>query len=165
MDDLKTRFKNTLFLQLYAFFKIPLLAWVRPQVLENSTEKTVLKLPLSRRTKNHLNVMYFGALGMGAEACIALKAVQAIEKSGQRIDFIFKDFQAQFLKRAESDVHFTCDQGREVEALLQKAIASKERETQTFRSYATTPDKTGNEVVAEFKVTLSIKLRQKKTVP
>ena len=162
MDDLKTRFKNTFFLQLYAFFKIPLLAWVRPQVLENSAEKTVLKLRLGRRTKNHLNVMYFGALAMGAEACIALKAVQAIEKSGQQIDFIFKDFQAQFLKRAEADVHFTCDQGREVEALLQKAIASKERETQTFRSYATTPDKTGSEVVAEFKVTLSVKLRQKK---
>ena len=74
MDDFKTRFKNTLFLRLYTFFKIPLLAWVRPQVLENSTEKTVLKLCLGRRTKNHLNVMYFGALGMGAEACIALKA-------------------------------------------------------------------------------------------
>ena len=36
--------------------------------------------------------MYFGALAMGAEAAIAIKAIEAIRESKQKVDFIFKDF-------------------------------------------------------------------------
>ena len=62
---------------------------MQPSIVEVSDDKCVLKIPLTRRTKNHLNVMYFGALGIGAEAAVAIKAVQLIEKSKQKIDFIF----------------------------------------------------------------------------
>lgn len=141
-----------------ALLKIPLLAFVWPEVLEVSEERSQLFIPCSYRTKNHLNVMYFGALCMGAEAVIALHVVDEIRKEG-RIDFLFKDFKAQFLKRAESDVIFICDQGLMVRELIKKARETKERQTQTFESYALTPSKTRNEKIAEFSVTLSAKQR------
>ena len=99
--------KATAQIRLYAFLYIPLLWWVRPTLVENSEKNTILKIPLCRRTKNHLGVMYFGALAMGAEAAVAIRAIKVIQTSRRKVDFIFKDFHADFLKRAEGDVFFT----------------------------------------------------------
>ena len=150
--------KMTAFLRLYAFAKIPLLSAIHPTLLEVSAKRVVLKVPLTRFTKNHLGVMYFGALSMGAEAAVAIKAVHAIQKY-KKIDFIFKDFKADFLKRADGDVHFICDQGDEVLTLVEKAEQSGVRENQTFHSYAVVPSKDPNLKIAEFAVTLSLKRR------
>lgn len=160
MLSLKEKIKQTAFLRIYTFLKIPLLGWVKPTIIENSDTTTILKIPLGRRTQNHLKVMYFGALAMGAESAVALKAIQAIQDSGKKVDFIFKDFQADFLKRAEGDVHFVCEQGHAVRALVDKCIQSGERETQTFASYAVVPSVDSVAHVAEFKVTLSVKKRK-----
>lgn len=156
-----TLLKYTALIRLYTFLKIPLLWSVRPSLISVDDEKTVLKVPLFRRTQNHLKVMYFGALAMGGEACVAAAAIKAIHDSGKKVDYIFKDFHADFLKRAESDVHFICEQNKAIVELVQKAISSKVRESQKFESYALTPDKTGNEKVASFTVTLSVKYRQR----
>lgn len=162
MDTLTQRIKNTAFVRIFAFLKIPLLWWVQPTMIEMSTDRTILKIPLTRRTKNHLNSMYFGALGIGAEVAIAAIAVKTIADSKKPVDFLFKDFTGKFLKRADGDVHFICDQGQGVKALIEKAIASGEREEGTFQSYAIVPKKDPNEKVGEFTLTLSCKLRQKK---
>lgn len=160
--DWQQRLKANVLLRLFGIVKIPLLAWVHPRIVEMDEKTTVLEVPLSRRTKNHLNVMYFGALAMGAEAAVALRAFDEIRKSGRKVDFIFKDFQANFLKRAEGSVQFVCDQGPEVRDLVQLAIRTGERQTKTFRSFARVPSIDPNEVVAEFKVTMSLKLRSPK---
>lgn len=104
--------------------------------------------------------MYFGALAMGAEAAVAIRAIHTIQHSKRKVDFIFKDFQADFLKRAEGDVTFTCEQGPQVQALVEKCIQSGQRESETFESYALVPSKNPTEKVATFKVTLSVKLRK-----
>lgn len=98
--------KLTTFINLYGLFKIPLVLFVNPRVVESSEDKFVLKIPLAYRTKNHMGSMYFGALGIGAELSIAAAAVVAIAESKQKIDFIFKDFKAEYLKRGSGDVHF-----------------------------------------------------------
>ena len=85
--------KLNFFLKTYALLKLPLLAFVNPKVLELEGSRSVVRIKLGYRTQNHLTVMYFGALGVGAELSIAIKAVDAIQASGQKIDFIFKDFQ------------------------------------------------------------------------
>lgn len=141
-----------------ALFKIPLLAFVWPEVIEISHDRSQLIIPSNYRTKNHLNCVYFGALCMGAEAVIALHVLDEIRKEG-RIDFLFKDFKANFLKRAESDVTFVCEEGSQIREMVKKARLTKERQTMTFNSFALTPEKTGNEKIAEFSITLSVKSR------
>ncbi len=161
MDQFKDRLRNTMFVRFYTFMKIPLIWWVRPSVLEMGQERTVIEIKLSRRTKNHLNSMYFGALAIGSEL-VAAKAVQAIHQSKQKVDFVFKDFKIDFLKRAEGDVHFICDSGSAVEALVAKTIQTGERETQTFSGYAVVPAKDPQEKIITFQVTLSVKKKQKR---
>jgi hypothetical protein len=101
--------------------------------------------------------MYFGALCTGADAAVALAALRVSRTAGSRIGVIFKDMQAEFLKRAEGDVHFTCDQGTEILALIRKAEASGERESLPVRVVATVPKLSGSEPVARFTLTLSVK--------
>lgn len=141
-----------------SLLKIPLLAFVWPEVQEVAEQRSQLQIPISYRTKNHLNVVYFGALCMGAEAVIALHVLDEIRKDG-KVDFLFKDFKAQFLKRAEADVVFVCEEGLAIRDMVHQARQTKERQTMTFHSYAMTPSKTGNEKIAEFSLTLSVKQR------
>jgi hypothetical protein len=61
MHSLK-RFKQTLSVRALGWWKIPLIALVRPQVVEMGDDRCVIRIPLRRRTRNHLGSMYFGAL-------------------------------------------------------------------------------------------------------
>lgn len=71
---------------------------------------------------------------------------------------VFKNFQAEFLKRAEGDVHFICDQGKEISELVAQAAASDERVERQVEVIATVPT-LSDEPVARFKLTLSLKRR------
>lgn len=98
---------------------------------------------------------------MGAELSVALKAITSIQESGKKIDFIFKDFSAEFLKRADGHVHFVCDEADKVAALIEEAALSSERLTRTFNGYAYVPSKS-EEPVMKYKLTLSVRNRSTK---
>ena len=146
-------------LRLWALTKIPMIAWVRPSVVELTEERCEIRVPLSRRTRNHLGSMYFGALCTGADAAAAIIGLKVSQGLGDRISFIFKDVQAEFLKRSEADVHFSCTEGRAIRQLLEKAGASGERENLPVHVVATVPTLLGSEPVARFTLTLSLKKR------
>lgn len=164
MDFLKShlmeRLKFTAFVNLFSVLKLPLLAFITPEFTEFTNEKCVVKVRLGYRTRNHLNSMYFGALSMGAELSIAAAAIQAIQDSGKKIDFIFKDFDAQFLKRGDAAVLFTCDQVAGVRELVEQAAHSTERFERKFEGYARTVK--SEEPIMKYKLTLSVKNRSKK---
>jgi hypothetical protein len=156
-------FKENLFLSFYAWSKIPLIGFCSPRVIEASNERTILKVPLGFRTKNHLGAMYFGALAIGSELCIAMLAVKQIQASGLKIDFLFKDYKADFLKRAEGDVHFICEEAHVVVDQINEAKNSTERINRTMTAYAIVPSISLTEKVATFELTLSVKNRSKKS--
>jgi acyl-coenzyme A thioesterase PaaI-like protein len=153
------RLRATLALRVWAFAKIRLISYVRPRVVDLTDERCEIVLPLSRRTRNHLRSMYFGALCTGADAAAALIGLRASQKAGSRIAVIFKDVQAEFFKRAEADVHFACEQGREISALIARADASGERQNLPVHVIATVPKLFGSDPVARFILTLSVKRR------
>jgi acyl-coenzyme A thioesterase PaaI-like protein len=150
----KTR--ASILLRLFGLTKIPLLFYVGVSVAEISPERMVVRIPLQRRTKNHLGSMYFGALCIGADCAPGAFAMYLIRQQPARISMVFKDFQAEFLKRAEGDVDFICDQGKEISALVALAAASDERVEKQVDVIATAPS-LSEEPVARFKLTLSLK--------
>ena len=153
-----TLWKLNFFLKAYALLKLPLLALVNPKILELQGSRSVVKIKLAYRTQNHLNVMYFGALAIGAELSIAIKAVEAIQASGKKIDFIFKDFKSEFLKRADGHVHFICEEADLVQSLIDQALNSPNRLEKTFSGKAIVPSKS-QEPVMTYQLTLSVKNR------
>ena len=148
--------KLTWMIRLFGFTKVAMIAYCRPRVIFIDDSKLEIKIPLNRRTKNHINSMYFGALAVGADITGGFLALPSIQKSKRKIVLVFKDFNAQFLKRAESDVHFICNDGLAVDQLVSTAIETQERQNYTLKIIAKTP-KISDDVVAEFDLTLSIK--------
>ena len=150
---------NTIKIRLYTFFKIPLIHHIAPRVKELGDARTVVIIPLSRRTKNHLNSIYFGALSVGADLCVGLMARYHVEQSGRNVVLVFKDFKADFKKLAKSDAHFICDEGEKVRTLVNHTIESGARENATIHGYAICPKASGDEVVMDFDLTLSLKCK------
>lgn len=152
----------TLFVRYFGFMKIPLLFFVRPSVIELSNEKVIIKIPLRRRTKNYLiKSMYIGVLVIGADLAAGLIAMKLIREGRQPVSLIFKYLKADFLKRAEGNVYFTCIQGREIANLVQSAVNSEERVEMPVEVIATVPDLLGEEPVAKFALGLSLKKKMK----
>jgi len=140
----------------FGFTKIPMLFFVRPSVVDISPANVVVKIPLRRRTRNHLGSMYFGALAVGADCAAGLFAMQLINSQPEAISLIFKDLKAEFLQRAEGDVYFKCSQGAEIAALVARAAQSEERVELPVHLTATVPTQ-GEQPVARFVLTLSLK--------
>ena len=154
--------RETAILRLFGFAKIPMLFLASPQVLALTSERAEVRIPLNRMTQNHLHSMYFGVLAIGADCAGGIIAMKLIEDAGEDVSLIFGEFHAKFLKRAEGDVHFICEEGRAVEALVKKAIETGERHTLPVKVVATVPSKSESEPVAEFTLHLSLKKRAKK---
>lgn len=148
--------RNTLYLRYFGLTRIPLLFYVRPSVVEKSARRVVIRIPLKRRTKNHHGSMYFAALAMGADVAVGLLAVELIGRQDKKISFIFKDFNAEFYRRATADVHFSCDQGEAIAELVENAISSTQRVELPLIAIATVPAE-NDEPVARFRLTLSLK--------
>lgn len=157
---MKSETKLTYMIYLLTFFKIPIIAFMRPIVLELNEKRSVVEIKLKRRTKNHLGAMYFGALTVGAELSCALKAVELVFLKKKPVNFLFKDFKANFLKRAEGDVLFICEQTQDVEDLITKALASSEREEKLIHGKAYESSNL-KEPIMTFELTLSLKKRNK----
>ena len=148
--------KTTRLIQLFGITKVPMIWYCRPKVIEHTDEKIEIKIPLKRKTKNHLGSMYFGVLAVGADITGGFLAMDPIQESGRKINLIFKDFKADFLKRPEGDVHFTCNDGLAVKELVDRVSKSSDRHNYKLSIEATVPS-ISSEVVAKFELTLSLK--------
>ncbi|KTD17583.1 PaaI family thioesterase [Legionella jordanis] len=151
-----TRFR--LFLRYFGHFKVPLIGHLQPKLIHIDDEEVIVKLPLTRRSKNHLNSMYFGALAVGADLAGGLHGFYHSEQSKIKSSIVFKSFHANFLRRPETDVYFVCKQGQEVKTMIEESKRTKERinkpiEIQAFIHYPDAPEE-----VAQFTLELSIKV-------
>ncbi|MGD8116714.1 DUF4442 domain-containing protein [Vibrio sp. TRT 29B02] len=149
--------KANLYLNLFGFFKVPFIWLARPKILELNAERVEVKIPLKRRTKNHLNSMYFGVLAVGADVAGGFMAMSKAEQCGKRVSLAFKAVEGQFLKRPEADVHFVCEDGKLIDDMLEKTFATGERVNQAVKITAICPSLHGDEPMAEFLLTLSLK--------
>lgn len=137
-------------------FKIPMIGYTGLKLISIDDDTTKVKIKLIRRTRNHLNSMYFGALAIGADVAGGIHAFYYANKHGKRVSFAFKGMECNFLKRAESDCFFVSNDGKKVEDAIKKSIATGERvnETTIINVY-----NTANELVADFKLIVSVKCK------
>jgi acyl-coenzyme A thioesterase PaaI-like protein len=153
----KTLWRETLFVRSFGLVKVPLIFYVAPKVLELSQKRIEIKIPLNWRTKNHFGAMYFGAQAIGADLAAGALAMDIIRKEKLKVSLAFKDFNAQFLKRAEADTHFICEQGDVICQQIKVVAAQNERINFPVHVVAKVPTLLGDEVVSQFTLTMSLK--------
>ena len=155
-------FRQTVQLRVLGWLRIPLLSAVRPTLVALDEAHCVVKVPLRRFTRNHLGSMYFGALAIGADCAGGLLAVELIRRRRAGLALVFKAFKADFLKRPEGDVYFTCADGPAITALVEQTLATGERQTGPVRVTGAVRMADGSmETVAEFTLELSLKKSEK----
>ena len=149
--------KDTLKINAYSIMKIPMIAFLSPRVVYSADDKMEIKIPLNYRSRNHVGSMYFGALSVGADMVVGTLAMRHMENYTQNVQLIFKDFKAEYFKRAEGDVHFICEQGEQIAELVRQAAEGEERVSLPVEAYAVVPSISRDEEVARFVLTLSLK--------
>ncbi|WP_337879547.1 DUF4442 domain-containing protein [Rheinheimera sp.] len=145
----------------FGFRYIPLIGFCRPRIIELDDQRTVIRMPHHRRTKNHLGSIYFGALAIGADLAGAFLVFHKARQRGLSIHFAFKDVKGEFLKRPEADVHFVSNDGALIDQMIEQSLQSGERVNQTVTIHVTCPSLHGDEVMARFELTLSIKAKKR----
>ncbi|MCG8473858.1 MAG: PaaI family thioesterase [Cytophagales bacterium] len=147
-------------LYIFAFTKVPMILYTRPKIVSISEQELTVKIPLRRRTRNHLKSMYFGTLAVGADVGAGMLAFLKISERKLPVSIVFKDFQADFLKRPENDVYFACEEGPRIDNMIRETLKSKERVSQPVEVTAYT-DPLTKEPVAKFRLTLSMKYKKR----
>lgn len=157
---MKKLWRETFRVRSWSLLNVFFLWLTRPQILELSDDRCVVRIPLNWRTRRRdIHAMYLGTLCMGADVAAGLIAFRLVQSRKERVSFIFKDIRGEFLKRAEGAVVFTNNDGPLIQELLRRTLESGEREEATVNVIATVPDKLGDEPVAKFQLTLSLKRR------
>jgi hypothetical protein len=150
--------KPTTMVRLWSLQNVFLLWLTRLSILELTNDRCVVRIPLNWITRRRdIHAMYLGTLCMGADVAAGLISFKLAQERKERVNFIFKDIKGEFLKRAEGDVHFTNNDGGLIQDLVRRALASGAREEATVHVTATVPKKLGDEAVARFELTLSVK--------
>ena len=151
------RLKYNLYLWYFSLTQVRLIHYCRPKIHDITEDGVTLFMPLDRRTRNHVKSMYIGAMVVGVDMVAGFTAMLKIRKSKRNVILIFKDLNAEFFKRAEGDVHYICKEGQAIEAAVEETLRTGERVNLPVPVIATVPDKFGDEPVAKFSITLSMK--------
>ena len=146
------------FLWYFGHFNVPLIGHLKPSLTTLTDETIVIKIKLTRRSKNHLQSMYFGALAVGADLAGGLHGFYHAKQAKVGVSLAFKSFQAQFLKRPESDVYFVCTMGDVVKHMVSESNVTGQRINKpliikAYTNYLQQPDE-----VANFILELSLKV-------
>ncbi len=147
---------NKFQLHLFLFLKIPIswIAGVRLKVMND--EICITKVKFGWLNQNPFNSMFWAVQGMAAEFSTGFLCAEKIRKSGKKISMLVVHNQAEFTKKAVGRVTFSCHQGKELDAVLQKAIETGEGQTLTMFSEG--KDQKGD-LVSKFAFTWSFKVK------
>ena len=99
--------------------------------------------------------MYFGALSVGADIAGGIQVFYFSKKMDRKVSFAFKGMNAQFLKRAESDIVFESNEGQKIQEAMQKSLAEQSRVNDSILVEA---KNNLGEVVATFEMIVSVRV-------
>ena len=151
--------KETALLRLVGL-RIPSLLFLGPRVLELDDDRCAIEIPLNWRTKNgFIGAMYFGALCAGADLAGGMPAARLITAKHRNVKLVFGEMHAEFLKRADGNVVFRPKDPRRVAELVHETVRTGERVSAPVEVVATVPSKYGDEPVARFRMTISLKAK------
>ena len=136
--------------------QIPI-AWIAGVRLHSwEDNKVQTKVKLGFLNQNPFRSMFWAVQGMAAEFSSGLMASAKIQQSGANISMLVLGMKSQFLKKAVGRIIFTCDQGEEIQAAINKAIETKEGVTLLVRSTGIDEQ---NDIVSEFEFTWTFKVK------
>ena len=135
--------------------KLPSCLWWGVSLKSLDANQAQIQLPYSWRTQNPFKSIYFAAQIGAGELATGLLCTIALHGKG-RVSMLAIHSAAEFTKKANSLTTFTCNQGEEARATIEKAIATKEPQTITMTAEGVQEN---GEVVSRIMITWSFKAK------
>ena len=154
LNDIRSNGK----IRLYFLKNLPTAFWWGLKVVEVTAEHCKVSIPFNWRTQNPFNSIYFAALAGAGELATGTLANMARLGKGS-ISMLVVDQRAEFFKKANGKTFFTCNQGSEVQRVVDEAIATGEGRTITMTATGRNQD---GETLCKIHITWSFKQRTKK---
>lgn len=138
------------------WFKIPIAKIAGIKLQSYDGKKAEISVRHKWINQNPFNSMFWAVQGMAAEFSTGTLCIEKIRNSGHKISMLVVGLEANFTKKAVGKIIFTCNQGEELDAVLEKAITTREGQTLRMRSVGV--DEKGDQV-SEFFFTWSFKVK------
>ncbi|KVL22095.1 DUF4442 domain-containing protein [Burkholderia cepacia] len=134
--------------------KVPI-AWIAGVRIRNLDNRSCqMEVKFGWLNQNPFKSMFWAVEGMAAEFSTGALCISKIRASKRRIAVLVVNLEARFTKKAVGKIIFSCDQGVDVDAIIENAINT--REPQVLRMRSVGIDGQGDQV-AEFVFTWSFK--------
>lgn len=143
-------------LHLYLLLKLPsaFFTGVRVKTINDKSCQTTVSL--SWINQNPFKSMFWAIQGMAAELSTGLLIMNKIKNSGHNISMLVLHNKASFYKKGKGKLHFSCDQGNEIDHIIQAAINTGEGQTLKLVSKGINTDQI---CVSEFEFEWTLKRR------
>lgn len=121
--------KNPFLFKLAMLKSLPMVWLAGIKINELDPAKCKVLIKYQYLTQNPFRSIYFACLAMAAELSTGVIALMKIQKSGKKISMLVTGVNAEFYKKATGKVYFECEQGKQMEECITKAINTNEGQT------------------------------------
>lgn len=121
--------------------------------------KSVTSVTFKWINQNPFGSMFWAVQGMAAELATGALVMQNIQASGQNISMLVASNNATFTKKAKGRITFVCNNGEQLDAVINKAITTGEGQAIVMKAVGTNEE--GVEV-SSFNFEWTLKLKSKK---
>ena len=145
--------------RIFLLTKLPAAFFSGVRVQYADEAKALVTVPYKWLTTNPFKSTYFACLSMAAEMSTGLLAMAHTYKQQPPISMLVVKTEGNYFKKATGITTFTCEDGIAIQHIIQEAMSSGKSTSITARSIG--KDNSG-EVVAEFSITWSFKIKANK---
>ncbi len=143
---------------LFLLKKLPSAYFCGARIKSIDSNQCEIKIALNWFNKNPYKSMFWAAQGMAAELTTALMITDKIKKSGYDVSMLLISNNANYYKKATGLIVFNCNEGAEIDEMMNKLISSNTSQTITLSS---TGINQNNITVSKFIFEWSLKIREK----
>jgi len=143
--------------RLFLLTKLPSAYFSGLRMREMTADRCKVSVPFSWFSKNPFKSTYFACLGMAAEMSTGALALSYVHNRNPRISMLVRSIRGVFHKKATGLTYFTCEQGKDFETAVQRAIDTHEAQEVTAHSIGRNES---GELIAEFYIEWGFKARQ-----
>tara|TARA_B100000586_G_C19746291_1_gene275984 strand:+ start:67 stop:519 length:453 start_codon:yes stop_codon:yes gene_type:complete len=149
---------NFLKYNLFLLKKLPSAYFCGARIKHIDSNQCEIKIALNWFNKNPYKSMFWAAQGMAAELTTALMITDKIKKSGYDVSMLLISNNANYYKKATGLIVFNCNEGAEIDEMMNKLISSNTPQTIKLSS---TGINQNNITVSKFIFEWSLKIREK----
>ncbi len=151
--------KHPVKFRMFLFSKLPSAYFAGVRVKELDEKHCVATVPYKWFSQNPFRSTYFACLSMAAEMSTGAIAMAHLYKIQPPVSMLVIKVESEYFKKATGRTKFICEDGMLIEKAIEETIATGEARMVKAKSVGTNKE---GEVVAEFYVTWSFKVKSKK---